>query len=65
MVQSEKVRDVANKLFMSESDLYRKQKNAFEEVARVVKEMEREARTRDAVLVPGETAEPTDNSSLI
>ncbi len=47
IVQNEKVRDVASKLFMSESDLYRKQKNAFEEVARVVKEMEREARTKE------------------
>ena len=42
-VQGQKVRDVARKLVMSESDLYRKQRAAFEEVARVVMEMEREA----------------------
>jgi hypothetical protein len=49
ILQGQKVRDVAVKLFMSESDLYRKQKAAFAEVARVVAEMEREARNR----VPG------------
>lgn len=43
IVQSQRVRDVARKLVMSESDLYRKQRAAFEEVARVVMEMEREA----------------------
>jgi hypothetical protein len=46
ILQGQKVRDVAVKLFMSESDLYRKQKAAFAEVARVVADMEREARTR-------------------
>jgi hypothetical protein len=44
VLQSQKVRDVARKLVMSESDLYRKQKAAFSEVARVIAEMEREAR---------------------
>lgn len=37
-----KVRDVAMRLAMSESDLYRKQRIAIEEVARVLAEMERE-----------------------
>jgi hypothetical protein len=46
ILQSQKVRDVAVKLFMSESDLYRKQKAAYAEVARVVADMEREARQR-------------------
>jgi hypothetical protein len=46
VIKSEKVRDVASKLFMSESDLYRKQRSAFEEVARIVRDMEREARIR-------------------
>lgn len=32
---------------MSESDLYRKQRAAFEEVARIVLEMERAARERE------------------
>jgi hypothetical protein len=46
IVQGQRVRDVARKLVMSESDLYRKQRAAFEEVARIVLEMEREARTK-------------------
>ena len=44
IIQSMKVRDVARKLVMSESDLYRKQRAAFEEVARQMIEMEKEAR---------------------
>lgn len=54
IMQNMKVRDVARKLVMSESDLYRKQRAAFEEVARIVAEMEREARQRDqqAVWLP-------------
>lgn len=47
ILQNMKVRDVARKLVMSESDLYRKQRAAFEEVARIVADMEREARLRD------------------
>ncbi len=46
IVQGQRVRDVARKLVMSESDLYRKQRSAFEEVARIVLEMEREARAK-------------------
>jgi GAF domain-containing protein len=46
IVQGQRVRDVARKLVMSESDLYRKQRAAFEEVARIVMEMEREARNK-------------------
>lgn len=46
IVQGQRVRDVARKLVMSESDLYRKQRAAFEEVARIVLEMEREARSK-------------------
>ncbi len=54
IMQNMKVRDVARKLVMSESDLYRKQRAAFEEVARIVAEMEREARKREqqAVWLP-------------
>jgi hypothetical protein len=44
VLQSQKVRDVARKLVMSESDLFRKQKAAFAEIARIVAEMERDAR---------------------
>jgi len=47
ILQNMKVRDVARKLVMSESDLYRKQRAAFEEVARIVMDMEREARIKD------------------
>lgn len=46
-IQGQRVRDVARKLVMSESDLYRKQRAAFEEVARIVMEMEREAHATD------------------
>ena len=46
IVQGQRVRDVARKLVMSESDLYRKQRAAFEEVARIVLEMERDARSK-------------------
>jgi len=41
-VQGRKVRDVALRLAMSESDLYRKQRIAIEEVARQIEQMERE-----------------------
>ena len=51
ILQNMKVRDVARKLVMSESDLYRKQRAAFEEVARIVMEMEHEARVKE---LPGE-----------
>ena len=55
IIQGQKVRDVARKLVMSESDLYRKQRAAFEEVARQMLEMEREVRNGrddDAASVP-------------
>lgn len=39
-VQGLRVRDIAQRLAMSESDLYRKQKLAIEEVARTLREME-------------------------
>lgn len=41
-IEGRKVRDVASKLAMSEADLYRKQRVAIEEVARVIIEMERQ-----------------------
>ena len=40
-LQGRKVRDVALRLAMSESDLYRKQRVAIEEVARQIADMER------------------------
>ncbi len=42
-VQGQRVRDVARRLAMSESDLYRKQRVAIENVARAVSNMERQA----------------------
>lgn len=42
-LQGRKVRDVALRLAMSESDLYRKQRIAIEEVARQIEAMERQA----------------------
>lgn len=42
-VQGKRVRDVARRLAMSESDLYRKQRIAIENVARAVSQMERTA----------------------
>jgi hypothetical protein len=41
-VEGRKVREVATRLAMSEADLYRKQRVAIEEVARVILEMERQ-----------------------
>jgi len=43
-IQGYKVRDVAKRLVMSEADLYRKQRLAIEEVARVLADMERALR---------------------
>lgn len=61
-VQGRKVRDVALRLAMSESDLYRKQRVAIEEVARQVEEMERQAiserKRSDGEHTPAETSTP-------
>ena len=46
-VQGRRVRDVARRLAMSESDLYRKQRVAIENVARTVANMERAALEED------------------
>ncbi len=46
-VQGYKVRDVARRLAMSEADLYRKQRLAIEEVARVLLEMEHAPRIHE------------------
>ncbi len=49
-----RVRDVAMRLAMSESDLYRKQRVAIEQVARVLAEMEREAQGGSIGSKPGD-----------
>ncbi|HEX7620301.1 MAG TPA: histidine kinase N-terminal 7TM domain-containing protein [Anaerolineales bacterium] len=46
-VEGRKVREVATRLAMSEADLYRKQRVAIEEVARVMLDMERQTQVRD------------------
>jgi hypothetical protein len=46
-VQGKRVRDVARRLAMSESDLYRKQRVAIENVARTIATMEQEAKLLD------------------
>lgn len=61
IIQGQRVRDVARKLVMSESDLYRKQRAAFEEVARIVMDMEREAREREA---KDKHSQPESSASL-
>jgi hypothetical protein len=48
-IQGQKVRDVARRLAMSESDLYRKQRVAIENVASAISEME------TAVIIEDET----------
>ncbi|HEY5159193.1 MAG TPA: histidine kinase N-terminal 7TM domain-containing protein [Anaerolineales bacterium] len=45
-VEGHKVREVASRLALSEADLYRKQRVAIEEVARVILEMERQSQER-------------------
>jgi hypothetical protein len=42
-VQGQRVRDIARRLAMSESDLYRKQRVAIENVSRTITKMERNA----------------------
>jgi hypothetical protein len=51
-VQGMRVRDIAQRLAMSEADLYRKQKLAIEEVARTLSEMEAKGIPRMAVPTP-------------
>jgi hypothetical protein len=46
-VEGRKVREVATRLAMSEADLYRKQRVAIEEVARVILEMERQTQEKE------------------
>ncbi len=54
-VQGQRVRDIAGKLAISESDLYRKQRVAVAEVARTLEEMEKQA-TGEA----GENPQPSE-----
>lgn len=61
-VQGKRVREIARRLAMSESDLYRKQRVAVAEVARILKEMEVErvqARQGNGHTQPGTDRSPT------
>jgi hypothetical protein len=53
-IRGYRVRDVAMRLAMSESDLYRKQRIAIEEVARVLAEMERQEQESEPALESAE-----------
>lgn len=55
-IQGQRVRDVARRLAMSESDLYRKQRVAIENVARAVSNMERQATNGPELEEDGEPA---------
>src|SRR5690606_36238185 len=62
-LQGRKVRDVALRLAMSESDLYRKQRIAIEEVARQIADMERDLlteRVNGAPELPPDERRPAD-----
>ncbi len=56
-VQGMKVRDVAQRLAMSEADLYRKQRLAIDEVARTLREMEAQERVESLPAPVAETVE--------
>ena len=45
-IQGQRIRDVASRMAMSESDLYRKQRIAVEEVTKTIANMEEEAQSR-------------------
>ena len=59
-VQGRRVRDVARRLAMSESDLYRKQRVAIENVARTVATMEEEAQDKNEDSSPYAEPEPVN-----
>jgi hypothetical protein len=64
-VQGRRVRDVARRLAMSESDLYRKQRIAIENVARTIANMERVALEQHEEAFepsPNASAQPIDHS---
>lgn len=66
-VQGRRVRDVARRLAMSESDLYRKQRVAIENVARTIALMELEAQLEDPAPdnAPPDPADETDPAATL
>lgn len=59
-LQNRRVRDVALRLSMSEADLYRKQRVAIDQVARIIAEMERDVQTRTTGNGPAPEFAPTE-----
>ena len=53
ILEGRKVRDVAMRLAMSEADLYRKQRVAFEQVAQAIADMEHGLIVKSGVLEEG------------
>jgi hypothetical protein len=64
-IQGRRVRDVAMRLAMSESDLYRKQRVAIEEVAHHIAEMERQAQQQISPSYPFEFAPEEQNTASL
>ena len=61
-IQGKRVRDVAMRLAMSESDLYRKQRIAIEKVANYIAEMERQAQSIPSSEAPPYPAQDRDHT---
>ena len=62
-IQGRKVREIADRLSMSESDLYRKQRIAIGQVARVLSEMEQDSVVEsNSVNLNGDTGSPDSKS---
>lgn len=64
-IEGRKVREIADRLAMSESDLYRKQRVAIGQVARVLTEMEQENGDGQKSLMAVVTKEPVAKDSVV
>lgn len=64
-IEGRKVREIADRLAMSESDLYRKQRVAIGQVARVLTEMEQENGDGQKSLIAAVTKEPVAKDSAV
>lgn len=64
-IEGRKVREIADRLAMSESDLYRKQRVAIGQVARVLTEMEQENGDGQKSLMAAVTKEPVAKDSAV
>ncbi len=61
-IQGKRVREIAQRLAMSESDLYRKQRVAIAEVARILREMEAERVLPRESILTEDTAPPSESN---